>query len=104
MPSLPRGYLCPMGRIADESIQQVIATVNIVDVISAYFPLKRAGVNYTACCPFHAEKTPSFSVSPAKNLFHCFGCGKGGSVIRFVMDYENLPFADTVRKLAGKYE
>lgn len=91
-----------MGRIAEESIQQVIATANIVEIVSAYFPLKRAGVNYQACCPFHTERTPSFSVSPAKNMFHCFGCGKGGSVIRFVMDYENLPFADAVRKLASK--
>ncbi len=91
-----------MGRIAEESIQQVIATVNIVDVISAYFPLKRAGVNFMACCPFHAEKTPSFNVSPVRNSFHCFGCGKGGGAIRFVMDYENLPFAEAVRKLAGK--
>lgn len=92
-----------MGRIAEESIQQVIATVNIVDVIGSYFPLKRAGTTYKACCPFHTEKTPSFSVSPARNTFHCFGCGKGGNAIRFVMDYENLPFADTVRKLAQKY-
>jgi DNA primase len=92
-----------MGRIADESIQQVIATVNIVDVISAYFPLKRAGVNFTACCPFHTERTPSFNVSPAKNLFHCFGCGKGGNVITFVKEYESLPFAEAVRKLAAKY-
>src|SRR5687768_3327889 len=92
-----------MGRIAEESIQQVIATVNIVDVISAYFPLKRAGTVFKACCPFHAEKTPSFTVSPVRNTFHCFGCQKGGSAIRFVMDYENLPFVDTVRKLAAKY-
>ena len=92
-----------MGRIAEESIQQVIATVNIVDVISAYFPLKRAGTAYKACCPFHAEKTPSFSVNPVRNSFHCFGCGKGGGAIRFVMDYENLPFVEAVRKLAGKY-
>lgn len=92
-----------MGRIAEESIQQVIATVNIVDVISAYFPLKRMGVGYKACCPFHAEKTPSFTVSPTRNSFHCFGCGKGGGAIRFVMDYENLPFVEAVRKLAGKY-
>jgi DNA primase len=92
-----------MGRIAEESIQQVIATVNIVDVIQSYFPLKRAGTTYKTCCPFHTEKTPSFSVSPARNTFHCFGCGKGGNAIRFVMDYENLPFVDTVRKLAQKY-
>ena len=92
-----------MGRIAQESIDKVIATVNIVDVISSYFPLKRAGVDFKACCPFHTERTPSFSVSPAKNLFHCFGCGKGGTVITFVMEYESLPYVDAVRKLAGKY-
>jgi DNA primase len=92
-----------MGRIAEESIQQLIATVNIVDVVSSYFPLKRMGGGYKACCPFHAEKTPSFTVSATRNSFHCFGCGKGGGAIRFVMDYENLPFVEAVRKLAGKY-
>jgi DNA primase len=92
-----------MGRIAEESIQKVIATVNIVDVISSYFPLQRAGTAFKACCPFHAERTPSFSVSPARNMYHCFGCGKGGNAIGFVRDYENLPFADAVRKLAAKY-
>ncbi len=92
-----------MGRIAEESIQQVIATVNIVDVVSSYFPLKRSGVNYQACCPFHTERTPSFNVNPSRNTFHCFGCNKGGNVIRFVMEYESLPFAEVVRKLASKY-
>ena len=92
-----------MGRIAEESIQQLIAAVNIVDVVSAYFPLKRMGTGYKACCPFHAEKTPSFTVSATRNSFHCFGCGKGGGAIRFVMDYEGLPFVEAVRKLAGKY-
>ena len=92
-----------MGRIAEESIQQLIAAVNIVDVVSASFPLKRMGIGYKACCPFHAEKTPSFTVSATRNSFHCFGCGKGGGAIRFVMDYENLPFVEAVRKLAGKY-
>jgi len=92
-----------MGRIAEESIQQLIAAVNIVDVVSAYFPLKRMGGGYKACCPFHAEKTPSFTVNPSRNTFKCFGCGKAGTAIRFVMDYENLPFVEAVRKLAGKY-
>jgi DNA primase len=91
-----------MGRIADESIQQVMATVNIVDVVSAYFPLKRAGTIFKACCPFHTEKTPSFTVSPARNTFHCFGCGKGGDAITFVREYEQLPFIEAVRKLAQK--
>jgi DNA primase len=92
-----------MGRIAEESIQQLIAAVNIVDVVSAYFPLKRLGGGYKACCPFHAEKTPSFTVNPSRNTFKCFGCGKAGTAIRFVMDYENLPFVEAVRKLAGKF-
>jgi DNA primase len=92
-----------MSRIAEESIRQVIDTVSIVDLISSYFPLKRAGTSWKACCPFHSERTPSFTVSPTRNAFHCFGCGKGGNAIRFVMDYENLPFAEAVRKLAQKY-
>lgn len=92
-----------MGRIAEESIQQVIATANIVDVIGSYFPLKRMGGGYKACCPFHAEKTPSFTVSPSRNTYHCFGCGKGGSVIGFVRDYESITFVEAVRKLAAKF-
>jgi DNA primase len=92
-----------MSRIAEESIRQVIDTVSIVDLISSYFPLKRAGTSFKACCPFHSERTPSFTVSPTRNAFHCFGCGKGGNAIRFVMDYENLPFAEAVRKLAQKF-
>ena len=92
-----------MGRIAEESIQQVIAAADIVELVGSYFPLKRAGTSWKACCPFHAERTPSFSVSPVRNTFHCFGCGKGGTAIRFVMEYENLPFADAVRKLAQRY-
>ncbi len=92
-----------MGRITEESIQKVMATVDIVDLINSYVPLKRAGTSYKACCPFHSERTPSFSVTPSRNTFHCFGCNKGGGAVRFVMDYENLPFVDAVRKLAAKY-
>ena len=92
-----------MGRITEESIQKVMATVDIVDLINGYVPLKRAGTTFKACCPFHSERTPSFSVTPSRNTFHCFGCGKGGGSVRFVMEYENLPFADAVRKLAAKY-
>jgi DNA primase len=92
-----------MARIAEESIQLVMSTVNIVDVVGNYFPLKRVGLLYKACCPFHNERTPSFTVSEQRNSFHCFGCGKGGSAIRFVMDHEGLPFVDAVRKLASRY-
>ena len=76
--------------------------LNIVDVVSAYLPLKKKGTNYWGLCPFHHEKTPSFSVNESKQIFHCFGCGKGGSAVRFVMDVENLAFPDAVRKLAAQ--
>ena len=92
-----------MGRIAEISIQQVIAACDIVDVISTYFPLKRAGTSFKANCPFHNEKSPSFHVNPSRGTYHCFGCGEGGNAIGFVMKYETLPFIDTVRKLASKY-
>jgi len=88
--------------IPEETIQEVAAATDIVDLVGSYFPLRRAGSAYKAVCPFHTEKTPSFTVNPVRNTFHCFGCGKGGSAIRFVMDYENLSFPDAVKKLAGR--
>jgi DNA primase len=89
-----------MGTIPSEMIEQIAAANDIVDVIGSYFPLKRAGANFKALCPFHQEKTPSFVVSPSRQTFHCFGCGAGGSVFRFVMDYEHTDFPSAVRKLA----
>lgn len=86
--------------IPSETIEQIAAGNDIVDVIGSYFPLKRAGANFRALCPFHQEKTPSFMVSPSRQTFHCFGCGAGGSVFRFVMEYEHLDFPAAVRKLA----
>src|SRR6266702_7240489 len=91
-----------LGKIPSENIEQVAAANDIVEVIGAYFPLKRAGVNFKALCPFHQEKTPSFHVSPQRQTFHCFGCGVGGSVFRFVMDYEHIDFPSAVRKLAAR--
>jgi DNA primase len=91
-----------MGTIPSETIEQIVASNDIVEVIGAYFPLKRAGANFKALCPFHQEKTPSFTVSPSRQTFHCFGCGVGGSVFRFVMDYEHIDFPLAVRKLAGR--
>src|SRR5213593_1145697 len=78
--------------IPSETIEQVAAANDVVEVIGTYFPLKRAGASFKALCPFHREKTPSFTVSPQRQTFHCFGCGAGGSVFRFVMDYEHLEF------------
>ncbi len=91
-----------MGRIPEETIQQILGATDIVELIEGYFPLKRAGSNFRALCPFHQEKTPSFNVNPARQTFHCFGCGAGGSALRFVMDYDNLPFPEAVRKLAER--
>jgi DNA primase len=91
-----------VGTIPSQTIEQVAAANDIVEVISTYFPLKRAGANFKALCPFHQEKTPSFHVSPQRQTFHCFGCGVGGSVFRFVMDYEHVDFPAAVRKLAAR--
>src|SRR6184192_3035839 len=91
-----------MGTIPSETIEQIAAANDIVEVIGSYFPLKRAGANFKALCPFHQEKTPSFIVSPSRQTFHCFGCGVGGSVFRFVMDYEHMDFPSAVRKLAAR--
>src|SRR6266487_1422622 len=91
-----------MGTIPSETIEQIAAANDIVEVIGSYFPLKRAGANLKALCPFHQEKTPSFTVSPSRQTFHCFGCGVGGSVFRFVMDYEHIDFPSAVRKLAAR--
>lgn len=84
------------------TLEQVRSASDIVDVIGSYVPLKRAGANFVALCPFHKEKSPSFNVNPHKQIFHCFGCHKGGNVITFVMEYESLPFPDAVRRLAER--
>jgi DNA primase len=91
-----------MGTIPSQTIEQIAAANDIVEVIGSYFPIKRAGANFKALCPFHQEKTPSFMVSPSRQTFHCFGCGAGGSVFRFVMDYEHTDFPSAVRKLAAR--
>jgi DNA primase len=91
-----------VGLIPKETIEQVLASTDIVDLIGTYIPLKRAGTGYKANCPFHHEKTPSFNVSPHKQFFHCFGCGKSGNAIGFVMEHEGLLFMDALKKLASK--
>lgn len=90
------------GIIPDSTIEQIRAASDIVDIIGAYIPLKRAGQNFTALCPFHKEKTPSFNVTPHKQIFHCFGCHKGGDVFKFVQEYENIGFMDAIRRLADR--
>lgn len=90
------------GRLSQATIEEVQRANDIVEVVSSYIPLKRAGKDFKACCPFHAEKTPSFFVVPAKQIFKCFGCGKGGSVFQFVMARENVTFPEAVRTLAER--
>ncbi|MEK6771534.1 MAG: DNA primase, partial [Pseudomonadota bacterium] len=90
------------GRIPREFIDELLNRVDIVEVIDARVPLKKAGKDYKACCPFHDEKTPSFTVSQTKQFYHCFGCGKNGSAIGFLMDYENLSFPEAVTDLAQR--
>ncbi len=91
-----------MAQIPKESVEKVLESTDIVDLISGYVTLKRAGSVFKANCPFHNEKTPSFNVNPARQRYHCFGCGASGDAISFVRDYENLPFTEAVRKLAQK--
>lgn len=89
--------------IPDDTIQRIKNTANIVDVISEHVVLKKAGRNHLGLCPFHAEKTPSFTVSPEKQIFYCFGCHTGGNVFSFLMQREGLSFPDAVRAVAAKY-
>jgi DNA primase len=82
--------------------EQIRSASDIVEIIGAYVPLKRAGANFVALCPFHREKTPSFHVNPSRQSFHCFGCQKGGDVFRFLQDYENLTYVEAIRRLADR--
>ena len=86
--------------IPEPFIQELLSRVDIVDVIERYVPLKKGGANYQACCPFHSEKTPSFTVSPSKQFYHCFGCGAHGSALGFLMQYSGLGFIEAVEDLA----
>lgn len=88
------------GRIPSEFIQQLLARVDLADLIGRYVPLKKAGTEFKACCPFHNEKTPSFTVSPRKGFYHCFGCGAHGTAISFLMEYCRFSFPDAVEELA----
>ena len=86
--------------IPQQFLDELLARTDIVQLVNRYVPLKRKGGNHWACCPFHHEKTPSFSVSGDKQFFKCFGCGEGGNAVHFMMKIENLPYPDAGRKLA----
>ncbi len=90
------------GRIPEQVLEDILSRIDIVEVISAHFPLKRAGRNFKANCPFHQEKTPSFMVSADKQIYHCFGCGESGNAFKFLMRYERLEFLEAVETLAKK--
>ena len=92
-----------MPKIPQNTIDRIRDQADIVDIISQEVKLKRKGVNYFGVCPFHDEKTPSFSVSPSKQIYHCFGCGNGGNVFTFLMEFQKLNFYEAVKSLADKY-
>ena len=91
------------GRIPPEFIDELLARADIVEIVDSRVPLKKAGREYKGCCPFHDEKTASFTVSPGKQFYHCFGCGAHGTAIGFLMEYDHLGFRETIEELAGRY-
>src|SRR5712692_6847750 len=90
------------GKIPDETLQAIRERVNIVEVVSGYVTLRKAGRNHVGLCPFHSEKTPSFTVNEERGLFHCFGCGAGGTVFTFLMRADHIEFPDAVEILARR--
>ncbi|MFZ4535334.1 DNA primase [Propionivibrio sp.] len=88
--------------IPESFIQELLHRVDVVDLIDGYVPLKKAGANFAACCPFHNEKSPSFTVSPTKQFYHCFGCGAHGTAIGFLMEYSGLGFIDAIKELSNR--
>ena len=89
-------------KIPETTIDEILKRTDIVDLISSYLSLKQAGKDYVGLCPFHNEKTPSFSVSPQKQLYYCFGCGAKGDAIQFLMEYFSLSFVDALKELSQK--
>jgi len=84
-------------------IQELLARADVVEIVGRYVQLKKGGANYMGLCPFHGEKSPSFSVSPTKQFYHCFGCGKNGNAIGFLMEHAGMNFVEAVKDLAGQY-
>ena len=89
--------------IAPNTIQQILSRIDILDVVGEFVKLKKRGANYLGLCPFHNEKTPSFTVSPSKEIYKCFGCGKSGNTISFIMEHEKASYVDALKWLANKY-
>ena len=89
--------------ISQNTIQQILSRIDIIDVVGGFVKLKKRGTNYLGLCPFHNEKTPSFTVSPSKEIYKCFGCGKSGNTISFIMEHEKYSYVDALQWLANKY-
>ena len=84
-------------RIPEETVERIRQASDIIEVVNDFVSLKKRGSNYIACCPFHNEKTPSFNVNPVRQIYKCFGCGKAGDSVRFVMDIENIGYGEALR-------
>ncbi|NBQ59255.1 MAG: DNA primase, partial [Opitutaceae bacterium] len=89
--------------IPQSFIQELVARADVVEIVGRYVQLKKGGANFMGLCPFHAEKSPSFTVSAAKQFYHCFGCGKNGNAIGFLMEHAGMSFIEAVKDLAGQY-
>jgi DNA primase len=89
--------------IPQSFIQELLARVDVVEIVGRYVQLKKGGANFMGLCPFHGEKSPSFSVSPSKQFYHCFGCGKNGNAISFLMEHAGMTFVEAVKDLAQQY-
>src|SRR5580658_4015714 len=89
--------------IAQETIQQILSRIDIIEIVGGFVKLKKRGANYLGICPFHNERTPSFTVSPAKEIYKCFGCGRSGNSISFLMEHEKYSYVEALRWLAQKY-
>ena len=92
-----------MARVPEETIERIRSTADIYDVVAQYVDLKKRGRNFFGLCPFHSEKTPSFSVAPDKQIYHCFGCGAGGNVFSFIVEHQKVSFIEAVQQLGHKY-
>src|SRR5580700_9448208 len=89
--------------ISQQTIQQILSRIDIIEIVGGFVKLKKRGVNYLGLCPFHNEKTPSFTVSPVKEIYKCFGCGRSGNTISFLMEHEKYSYAEALRWLAARY-
>ncbi len=89
--------------ISQNTIQQILGRIDIIDVVGGFVKLKKRGTNYLGLCPFHNEKTPSFTVSPSKEIYKCFGCGRSGNTISFLMEHEKYSYVEALKWLANKY-